>query len=135
MKKKKRATWGNPLKKNCCLLQLVGLIPFRPKKLNIKNISRGTPCKIPDVIFSCAAFVGFPKEDKSRLRKKRARWGNPLKISGCSLLLVELVPRQPKKLKSAMGELVSKLRFFSSVAPPSLYCLRRPRAANCIRLV
>ena len=30
-----------------------------------KYLSRGLPCKIMVVKFSCAAFVGFPKESKS----------------------------------------------------------------------
>ena len=30
-----------------------------------KDLSGGTPCKISVVIFSCVAFVGLPKEDKS----------------------------------------------------------------------
>ena len=29
-----------------------------------KDLSGGNPCKIPVVIFSCAAFVGLPKEAK-----------------------------------------------------------------------
>ena len=31
----------------------------------LKNLSGGTPCKILVFIFSCATFVGFPKEVKS----------------------------------------------------------------------
>ena len=30
-----------------------------------KDISAETPCKNPVVIFSCAAFVGLPKDAKS----------------------------------------------------------------------
>ena len=30
-----------------------------------KELSGGTPCKIPVVIFSCAAFIGSHKEAKS----------------------------------------------------------------------
>ena len=55
--------------------------------------------KIPVVIFSCAAFLGFPKAAKSGLKEReRARWGNPLQVYGCSQQLVEMIPRQPKKL-------------------------------------
>ena len=35
-----------------------------------KELSGGTPCKIPVVIFSCAALVGLPKEDNSGLKKR-----------------------------------------------------------------
>ena len=51
--------WGNPLQNFGCLLQLVKLIKYK------KELSGGTPCRIMVVIFSCAAFVGFPKEAKS----------------------------------------------------------------------
>ena len=62
-----------------------------------KELSGGTPCKITVVIFSFAAFVGLPREAKSGFKKReRDRWGNPLKNSGCSFKLVELIPRRPK---------------------------------------
>ena len=38
-----RATWGNPLQNSGCSIQLVELIPHRPKKLNIKKISVEEP--------------------------------------------------------------------------------------------
>ena len=34
-----------------------------------KELSEVTPCKIPAVIFSCSAFVGFSKEAKSGFKK------------------------------------------------------------------
>ena len=128
--------WGNPLQNSGYLLQLVKLIPLRPKKLNIKRSQWGTPCKILVVIFSCAAFVGFPRETKSGFKKNRARWGNPLQNFGFLLQLVELIPRWPKKLNIkniSVGEPLAKFQLLSSVAPPLMDFLRRPRAANWIR--
>ena len=52
--------------------------------------------------------------------------------SGFLLQLVELIPGQPKKLnikKISVGEPLTKLWLLSLVAPPSLDCLMRARAA------
>ena len=54
----KKYTWGKSLQIFGCSLQLVKLIKYK------KDLSRGTPCKIPVVIFSCIALVGFPKKAK-----------------------------------------------------------------------
>ena len=61
---KKIYTWGKPLQNSGCSLKLVKLIKYT------KNLGEGTPCKILVVIFSCAAFVGLPKESKSSLKKR-----------------------------------------------------------------
>ena len=45
-----------------------------------KKLSGGSPCKIPVVIFSCAACVGFHKEAKSGLKKRELGGGTPCKI-------------------------------------------------------
>ena len=94
------------------MLELVDLIPRRPK-IKKKEFSEETTCKILVAIFNCSAFVGFPRESKSGLRKKRARWGNPLQNSGYLLQLVELIPHHPDKInikKSSVGEPLSKFR-------------------------
>ena len=139
-KKKKRATWGNPLQNSGCSLQLVELISRWPKKLNIKNTSVGEPLAKFRLLSSVAqpsmACLRGPRAAKNK--NKRARWGDSLKNYGCSLQLVELIPCQPKKLnikKSSVGEPLEKFLSLSSVASPSLDCLRRPRAANLIRFV
>ena len=69
-----------------------------------KEISAGTPFKIPVVIFSCAASVVLPREAKSGFKKKRARWGNPLQNYGFSLQLVILISRRPKKLNKKRAQ-------------------------------
>ena len=64
--------------------------------------------------------------------EKGDMWRNPLQNVGCLLQLVELIPRQPKKLnekKIAVWEPIAKFRLLSSVAPPLLGCLGSPRAA------
>ena len=51
---------------------------------------------------------------------------------GCYLQLVELIPRLTNKLNIkniSVGEPLAKFWLLSSVAPPSLDFLRRPRAA------
>ena len=103
-----------------------------------KQLSGGTPCKIPVVIFSCDTFVGLPREAKRGFKRNRARWDNPLQNSGCSHWLVELISRRPKKLnikKSSVGKPLAKFRLLSSVLPSLLNCLRRPIAANWIRFL
>ena len=45
-----------------------------------KELSGGTPCKNPVVIFSCATFFGLPLEVKSGLKKGELGGGNPCKI-------------------------------------------------------
>ena len=71
-------------------------------------------------------------------RKEESYVGEPIVNSGYYLQLVELIPREPKKLnikKSSVEDPLAKFRSLSSVALPSLDCLRRPRAANLIKLV
>ena len=137
MEKIKKATRGNPLQNFVCLLQLVELIPRRRKKLNIKEISVGEPLT-KFRLLSSVAPTSLDCLRRPRAAKKRAWWGNPLQTSGCYLQVVELIPRQPKKLnikKISVGEPFVKFRLLYSVASPSLDFLRRPRSANLIRLV
>ena len=53
-----------------------------------KELSGGTPCKIPVVTFSCSALVRLPREANSGLKKYIARLGDPLKNYGCLIQLV-----------------------------------------------
>ena len=83
---KKRDTWGNPFQNSGCLLRLVELIPRQPNKLSIKKSSVGEPL----AKFRLLSLVVMPLLDclrrpKADLNKERARWGNPLQNSGCSL--------------------------------------------------
>ena len=84
---------GEPLAKLWLLASVSGnnTTPTEENKYK-KELSGGTPCKIPVVIFRCAAFVGFPREAKSGFKKKD-RWENPLQNSDFLLQLVELIPR------------------------------------------
>ena len=129
---------GEPLAKFWLFTSVSGTDTTPTKEIKYKKeLSVGTPCKIMVVILNCVAFVGLPNEAKSD-RKKRARWGNLLKNSGCFLQLLELIPSQPKKLnikKISVVEPLAKLRLLSSVALPLLDFLMRPRADNLIRLV
>ena len=57
-------------------------------------------------------------------------WGNHLQSYDCSLQLVELILRPPKKLnikRSSVGEPLANFRLLSSVAPPLLDCLMSKR--------
>ena len=139
-RKKRGLRVGNPLQNYGCSHQLVEMISRRPKKLNIKNFSVGEPLAKLRLISSVASpslvCLRRPRADKNK--SKRAWWGYPLKNSGCSIQLVELIPRHLKKInikKSSVGESLEKFRLLSSVALPSLDRLRRPRAANFIRFV
>ena len=63
---KKDISVGEPLEKSCLFPSVIGTDITSNKEIKYKkDLSGGTPWKIPVVIFSCAAFVGLPKEVKS----------------------------------------------------------------------
>ena len=69
---------GEPLAKFWLFASVIGADTTPTKGIEyIKYLSGGTPCKIPVVIFSCAAFVGFLKEDKSGFFLRELRGGTP----------------------------------------------------------
>ena len=121
--------WGNPLQNFGCSLQLVKLIQY--KKISVREPLAKSQL-LYSVVLSSLDFIG---RRIAALKIYIARWGNALQNSGCSLQLVELIPHQPKRLnikKSSVGEPLAKFRLLSSVVPPLLDCLRRPRADSWI---
>ena len=57
---------GEPLEKVYLFASVNEPVTTETKEIKYKKeLSGGTPCKIPCVVFSRSAFVGFPKEAKS----------------------------------------------------------------------
>ena len=73
---------GEPLVKFWLLASVSGTDTTPTKEIKYKKyLGWGIPCKIPVVIFSCAAFVILPKEAKSVFLKKIELGGEtPCKI-------------------------------------------------------
>ena len=72
---------GEPLVKFLLFASVSGTdtTPTKENKYK-KDLSEVTPCKIPVVVFSCAAFVGLPREAKSGYKKRELVGGTPFKI-------------------------------------------------------
>ena len=131
---------GEPLAKLWLFASVSANDITKTKEIKYKNISVGEPLEKLRLLFSVASpslvFLRRPRAAKNI--SERAWWGYPLQNSGCSLQLVELIPRQLKKLNIkniSVGEPLEKFQLLSSVAPPSLDFPRIPRSANFIRLV
>ena len=63
--REKESYVGKPLAKLCSFdsVNETDTMPTEENKYK-KELSGGTPCKIPVVVFSCAAFFGLPNEAK-----------------------------------------------------------------------
>ena len=78
---KKKSYVGEHLAKFRLFASVSGTDTTSNKEIKYKKeLSGVTPCKITVVIFSCAAFVGLPREDKSGFKKRDLGGGTPCKI-------------------------------------------------------
>ena len=93
------------------------------KEIKYKKISVGEPLEKARLLSSVAPpLLDCLRRPRAAKNNKNRAWsGNPLQNSGCSLQLVELIPRRPNKLnikKISLGEPLEKFWLLSSVAPP-----------------